>query len=88
MYISVTVSPTASSTTVWPEPRVAAGVIVMLLPAVVHITVLICPVLPAAKDKPVAPPEELTVENAVFTDNAVSVEAKASVELVAIKVGM
>ena len=39
VYINVADSPAASSTTVVPEPTVAAGVTVMLLPAVVQIIV-------------------------------------------------
>ena len=79
VYINVTVSPAASSTIVVPEPTVAAGVIVMLLPAVVQIIVLICPVTPAASAMLVAPPDESTSEIAVETETAEEEFVKLSV---------
>tara|TARA_B100000925_G_scaffold280631_1_gene251532 strand:- start:12 stop:386 length:375 start_codon:yes stop_codon:yes gene_type:complete len=88
VYISVTDSPAASNTIVVPEPTVAAGVIVILLPAVVQIIVLIWPVTPAASDSPVAPPDESTNETAVETEAAEEELVKLSVLFVAIKVGM
>ena len=88
VYTSVTVSPAASSTIVVPEPTVAAGVIVMLLPAVVQMIVFICPVTPAARDSPVAPPDESTREIAVETEIAEEEFVSDSVLFVAINVGM
>ena len=88
VYISVVDSPAASSVIVVPEPTVAAGVITMLLPAVVQINVFIWPVTPAAKDSATAPPDESTNVTAVETDAAESEFVNDSVLFVAIKVGM